>query len=132
MAQYAGRASVGLHTQASLTILSTSTIFRHRMAQYAGRASVGLHTQASLTLLSTSFTTWRSTRLCWPAHSGKSNTSLYLLHRMAQYAGRASVGLHTQASLTILSTSTIFRHRMAQYAGRASVGLQSGKSNTSL
>ena len=36
--------------------------FRHRMAQYAGRASVGLHTQASLTLLSTSVTVWRSTR----------------------------------------------------------------------
>ena len=62
MAQYAGRASVGLHTQASLTLLSTSILFRHHMAQYAGRASVGLHTQASLTLLSTSFTAWRSTR----------------------------------------------------------------------
>ena len=84
MAQYAGRASIGLHTHASLKILSTSILFRHRMAQYAGRASVGLPTQASLTLLS---------------------TSTLFRHRMAQYAGRASVGLHTQASVTLLSTS---------------------------
>ena len=62
MAQYAGRASVGLHTQvlatpttwlttgvcvSRLAHAGTRDTLTHRMAQYAGRASVGLHTQVA-------------------------------------------------------------------------------------